>query len=76
MRINIAVSKVDLDYLQEEVQKFGEREAMRPYIIMSERTFYAMQDVDNLVVTEKQIEYCDCIVLFNNELHFGEVDIR
>lgn len=77
MRINIAVSKIDVDYLREEVQKFGEREAVRPYIIMSERTFIAMQNAPNIIVNDSgTIEYCDCIVLLNNNLHFGEVDIR
>ena len=79
MRINIAMDTVDENYLCEEAEKFETREATTPYLIMSSKTFHALEKVaaDRIYVeNNKGMEFEEYKILINNDLHYGDVDIR
>lgn len=79
MRINIAYNTVNPEYLYEQASMFEEREATMPYLIMSTLTFNALTKVaaDHMIICDNGMcEYRDYRLLINEDLRFGEVDIR
>ncbi len=74
MRINILEHKISDSKLEEEANKFADREAMMPYLIMNKRTFTALQN--KVVCSDESLEFLDYKVLLNEDLRFGDVDIR
>ena len=73
MRINIIKQEIDSDYLYKVAHDFEEREAMTPYLIMSSHT---MSSIDGVCGDSNGYEFCECKILINNDLSFGDVDIR
>ena len=79
MRINIARTSVDGDYLLEVAENFSNREALMPYIIMNQKTINTLMEKcgDKVVVDDDGgYHFSDYRVLINPGLHFGDVDIR
>jgi len=79
LRINIAVNHIDDGYLVEEADKFAEREAMLPYLIMSQSTLGGLREErpdDIIQLHDGMLEFADYKILINNDLRYGEVDIR
>ena len=79
MRINIIKTTVNGEYLYREASSFENREAMLPYLIMSNATLKSLvgTDPENLVLTnDGSYEYGDYKILINEDLRFGDVDIR
>ena len=78
MRINIIKQVMDDDFLIRTAEEFATREALQPYLVMSERTMFALEDVKtgNIVSNNNGYEFMDYKILINNNLSFGDVDIR
>lgn len=79
MRIYIARSSVDVKYLIEEAENYEEREAINPYIIMNEKTLNKLMENDESDVRIDKhggYEIGDYKILINQDLPFGDVDIR
>lgn len=79
MRINIAKASVDADYLMNETEKYEARQAIMPYLIMSQKTVNKLIETvpDRIKVTDRGVyEFDDYMILINANLNFGEVDIR
>lgn len=79
MRINIAKTSVDADYLMNETEKYEARQAIMPYLIMSQKTVNKLIETvpDRIKVTDRGVyEFDDYMILINANLNFGEVDIR
>ena len=79
VRINIARTSVDANYLLEAVEDFGDREALMPYIIMNQKTINTLMETpDNKIVVDDDggYHFQDYRVLVNPGLHFGDVDLR
>lgn len=79
MRINIARTSVDPDYLMETAEDYGNRESINPYIIMSQKTLNKLMEAcgNKIIVSENgSYEIDNYKILINQDLHFGDVDIR
>jgi len=79
LRINIARTSVDANYLLEQAEHFGDREALMPYIIMSQKTINVLMEVcgDSIKVGDDGGYHLnDYRILINPSLGFGDVDIR
>ena len=78
MRINIIKQEVDGDYLCSTAGEFAIREAVHPYLIMSSHTLAALRKTNDERMFERDGEclFGDFKVLINNDLSFGNVDIR
>lgn len=77
MRINIARTSVDADYLLEQAEDYGSREALLPYLIMNQKTVNKLMEVSDVQVDDNgAYTIGDYRVLINPGLHFGDVDIR
>ena len=79
MRICILENKISDTKLEEEAEKFESREAMIPYLIMNTQTFCALRkirDSDIVACNNGSMEFLDYKILFNEDLRFGDVDIR
>lgn len=78
MRVNIIEQVMNDKYLLKVAEEFAVREALQPYLIMSEKTMLALEDARNgSVVSDKYgYEFMDYKILINNNLSFGDVDIR
>lgn len=79
MRICILENKISDTKLEEEAEKFESREAMIPYLIMNTQTFDALRkirDSDVVACNNGSVEFLDYKILFNEDLRFGDVDIR
>ena len=74
MRINIIKQEIDSDYLYKEAAEFETREAMSPYLIMSNHTMASLKNVYG--DDANGYEFGDYRILTNNDLSFGDVDIR
>lgn len=79
MRVNIIINKLDDEYLVEEADKFAEREAMLPYLIMSNSTLKGLEEKRPGEINRLHngtVEFADYKILVNDDLRYGEVDIR
>lgn len=78
MRINIAIDAVNEVYLENEADKFANREAVKPYLVMSEITLKKLIAIakNNITVCDDGFEFHNYKILINNDLKFGDVDIR
>ena len=79
MRINIAKTSVDADYLLEQAEDYGNREAVLPYLIMNQKTINKLMEVcgDQIHVDDNgAYTFDDYRLLINPSLGFGDVDIR
>lgn len=78
LRINIIKTTVDYTYLLNETEKFEDREALNPYIIMSQSTLNKLLETDCKIIVDDHggYEIGDYKILVNSDLRFGEVDIR
>ena len=79
MRINIIKTTVNGEYLYNAASSFEDREAMIPYLIMSNATLKSLvaSKPENLKATNDDgYEYGDYKILINENLRFGDVDIR
>lgn len=79
MRIYILRASVDVKCLIEETENYERREAINPYIIMSQKTLNKLVQSDESDVRMDKhggYEIGDYKILINQDLPFGEVDIR
>ena len=77
MRINITYQTVDDDFLYDELVKFGDRNKVDPYAIMSAKTISALAVKSDLVkLDDGTFEFKGYKILKNNNLDYGDVDIR
>ncbi len=70
---------MDADYLMNETEKYEARQAIMPYLIMSQKTVNKLIETvpDRIKVTDRGVyEFDDYMILINANLNFGEVDIR
>lgn len=77
MRVNILETNISDKKLEEAALNFENREAMMPYLIMNLRTFEELEKKKMIARDEKGgYDFCGWNVLINNNLPFGDVDIR
>lgn len=77
MRINITYQTVDDEFLYNELVKFGQRTDMDPYAIMSAKTITALAEkADVIKLDDGTYEFRQYKILRNNNLNYGDVDIR
>lgn len=76
MRVNIAKSVVDDSYLYKKVSEYSCENW--PYVIMCQRTLDTLLDMVSmyLVETEHGYEFAGYTVLVDDNLRYGEVEIR
>lgn len=77
LRINILETSINGSKLEEAAQNFEDREAMMPYLIMNKRTFGELEKKSVILHNDKGgYEFCGWNILINDNLPFGDVDIR
>lgn len=79
MRVNILETVISDKKLEDAASNFESREAMMPYLIMNSRTFNELEKSGSPDIKKDNTgdyEFCGWSILINNNLSFGDVDIR